>query len=74
MTSAPNPAAMTNVCYTYIAHGVKKMAVHNLEKTEDIDVCILTREELLEVMNKGLISQGDMLAPLWRWMYENVER
>ena len=71
MTSSPNPAAMTNVCHTYIAYGVKRVAEQKLENTEDIDVCLLTRDELLDVMNKGLISQGDMLAPLWRWMYEN---
>lgn len=31
----------------------------------------MTKEELLEAMRYGDILQGDMLAPLWRYMYEN---
>lgn len=69
--TAPNPSAMTNICYTFIAKGVKKESEQNLEKTEDIDILLLSKDELLEVMHKGEISQGDMLAPLWRYMYEN---
>lgn len=68
-TTAPNPAAMTNVCFTFVAKGVRKTCCQNLEKTEDIDVCELTEQELLEVMKAGEIAQGDMLSPLWQWMY-----
>ena len=69
MTTSPNPAAMTNVCYTFVAKGVKKLKGQHLEPTEDIDVVEMTEEELLKVMEDGQISQGDMLAPLWRWMF-----
>lgn len=67
--SAPNPAAMTNMCYTFIAKGVHKVSAQMLEKTEDIDICEMSEEELLDKMKCGLILQGDMLAPLWQWMY-----
>ena len=69
--TAPNPAAMTNICYTFVAKGVHKTGNQNLERTEDIDVCEMTEEELLEVMKNGEIIQGDMLSPLWQWMYQN---
>lgn len=69
--TAPNPSAMTNICHTYIATGVKRVSEQHLEDTEDIDILILSKEELIEAMCKGEISQGDMLAPLWRYMYEN---
>lgn len=73
--TAPNPAAMTNLCYTFVARGVFKSGEQNLENTEDIDVCEMTEEELLDVMKAGLITQGDMLSPLWQWMYNlEVER
>ena len=73
--TAPNPAAMTNLCHTFIARGVYKAVEQNLEPTEDIDVCEMTEEELLEIMKAGLITQGDMLSPLWQWMYNlEVER
>lgn len=67
--TAPNPAAMTNLCYTYVARGVYKTGEQTLEKTEDIDVCELTEDELVEVMMLGQIVQGDMLSPLWQWIY-----
>lgn len=74
-TTAPNPAAMTNLCYTFVAKGVYKSGEQNLEKTEDIDVIEMTEEELLDVMKSGQITQGDMLSPLWQWMYNlEVER
>lgn len=69
--TAPNPAAMTNTCYTFVAKGVYKTGNQNLERTEDIDVCEMTKEELLAVMKNGEIIQGDMLSPLWQWMYQN---
>ena len=69
--TAPNPAAMTNICYTFLAKGVYKTGEQTLERTEDIDICEMTEEELLEVMKNGEIIQGDMLSPLWQWMYQN---
>ena len=63
---------MTNLCYTFVARGVYKSGNQDLEKTEDIDVCEMTEAELLEVMKSGQITQGDMLSPLWQWMY-NIE-
>lgn len=70
MTTSPNPSAMTNTCHTYIAKGVKQVSEQNLEKTEDIDIHLLSKNELLNVMMNGGINQGDMLAPLWRLLYE----
>ena len=68
--TAPNPSAMTNICHTFIADGVKKVAEQNLEQTEDIDIVLMSREELIDSMSKGEILQGDMLAPLWRYLFE----
>lgn len=67
--TSPNPSAMTNLCYTFLAKGVHKVGEQTLEKTEDIDVCEMTEQELLDIMKRGLIMQGDMLSPLWQWMF-----
>jgi len=72
LTTASNPASMNNLCYTFIAEGVKRTTTQQLEKTEDIDVCELTEVELLKVMESGQITQGDMLSPLWQWMFRRV--
>ncbi len=71
MKEAPNPAAMTNWNYTYLVTGVRRLSGQHLEQTEDIDVCLLSADEVLELMQKGEIAQGIMLAPLWRWMAEH---
>lgn len=71
--SAPNPSAMTNMCYTIVAKGVHKACEQNLEKTEDIDICEMSESELLDKMRCGSIVQSPMLASLWQWMY-NIER
>lgn len=70
MTSAPNPAAMTNVCYTFVVRGVKRTGHQKQEETEDIDVFEIEENELINLMVEGKIIQSDMLSPLWRWMYE----
>lgn len=70
--TAPNPAAMNNICYTFLVQGVRRIKGQSLEITEDIDVCELTEEELLDVMDRGEIVQGDMLSPLWQWMYKKI--
>ena len=68
--TAPNPSAMTNICHTFIADGVEKVAEQRQENTEDIDLVLISKEERIEIMRNVEISQGDMLAPLWRYMYE----
>ena len=66
--SSPNPAAMTNLNYTYLAKRVKKTTEPHLEISEDIEVYLKTRDEVLELMNNGQIRQGCMLAMLWKYM------
>lgn len=66
--STPNPAAMTNLNYTFLAEGVLKTSHPHQEKTEDIEVFTVSRDELLKLMENGEINQGCMLAMLWKYM------
>lgn len=66
--SAPNPAAMNNLNYTYLARGVQKISEPHLEASEDIEVFLKNKEEVLELMEKEEIKQGCMLAMLWKYM------
>ena len=72
--TAPNPAAMTNKNYTFLAKGVKPISSQHLEKTEDIDVILLTPDEVKDVLTEGKMMQGIMQAPLWRLFYEEKGR
>ncbi len=69
--SAPNPAAMTNRNYTFLAQGVKYTGARHLEKTEDIDIFLMNYVELKETVVNGGFLQGQMLAPLWKYIAEH---
>ena len=69
--SAPNPAAMTNFNYTFLAKGVEKISEAHQEQTEDINVYLVSFEELKDITNKNQIIQGQMLAPFWKLIAEN---
>ncbi len=72
--TAPNPAAMTNRNYTFLAKGVKQISSQHLERTEDIDVIVVSREEVKQILKDGKMMQGIMQAPLWRMFYEEEGR
>ena len=68
MKCAVNPSMITTFCYTYIARDVKRVSTQNLETTEDIDVYLLCKDELIQKINNGDIIQGIMLAPLLKFL------
>ena len=68
---APNPSAMTNWSFTYLAEDVTRSVAPTQEPTEDIDVTEVSRDELLLLMGTGQIVEGVMLAPLWKHLYMN---
>ncbi len=70
--SAPNPAAMTNLNYTYLAKGVSKISKPHQENTEDIEVSIMSKDEVYKLMKNGEIKQGCMLAMLWKYWAEDI--
>lgn len=69
--SYPNPSAMTNKNYSFLARGVEYTGERHLEKTEDIEIRLATFEELKKIVSTGGIKQGQMLAPLWKYIAEN---
>ena len=69
--STPNPAAMTTTNYSFLAKGVRYSGERHLERTEDISIHLMTFEEVKEMVMNGEIKQGQMLAPLWKYIAEN---
>ena len=63
---APNPNSMSNWCYSFFADGVKCQASIQQEETEDIEVVVVDKEQLMSMMQQGQIVEGVMLAPLWQ--------
>lgn len=68
-TISGNPSTTNNLTYCYLAKGVKRTAAQHLDETEDVEVHILKREEVLDLMLNDEIKQSLMLAPLWKYFY-----
>ena len=64
-----NPSTTNNLSYCFLAKGVKQTEQQHLDATEDIEVLVMTRDELLELMMADEMKQSLMLAPLWRYFY-----
>lgn len=71
LVAAPNPGAMTNYSHTFLARGVRPVSTQHLEATEDIDVFTFTEDEVFGMLRSGQIKQALMIAPLWKYFFEN---
>lgn len=67
----PNPSSMTNMNYTFLAKNVRKETEQNLELTENIDVLLLSLDEVKSLLSTYKIIEGIQQAPLWRYIAEN---
>lgn len=67
MVIGQNPSTCSNWTHCFIATGVERMGNQQLDRTEDIDVVLLSREEVLSMLRNDELKQALMLAPLWRY-------
>lgn len=67
MVTAPNPTNHTNRSHTFLAEGVRRLAPQQAEETEDIDVHLLTEEEVRELLEADAVEQCLHAAPLWKY-------
>lgn len=64
-----NPSTTNNLTYCYVAEGVKHISGQHLDRTEDVAVRILSREEVEELLRSDSLKQSLMVAPLLRYLY-----
>lgn len=69
--SSPNASGMSNLCHTFIAHGVRRVSDPHLESSEDIRVHLLSKKEIEQLLLTDSIIEGVMQAPLWRYLMYN---
>lgn len=67
MTIGQNPSTCNNWTHCFLAKGVEKISEQKLDRTEDIDVVLLSREQVLDMLHNDQLKQALMLAPLWRY-------
>lgn len=65
-TLSANASAMNNTTYCFLATDVEKVAAQHLDETEDLITLLLSRDELLAMMDNGTPKQALMAAPLWK--------
>lgn len=66
---AVDPSNMTEVSYSFLAKGVKKVSEQHLEKTETIEIVLLSEDEVKQALINGSIVSSLMAAPLWQYLY-----
>lgn len=59
-----NPGSMNNLTYSFIAKGVKKLCEQHLDETEDINVKLLSEDEVRRMLRNDEVKQALMAAPL----------
>ena len=70
MTVSANTSTMTNLTHCFLATGVERAGGQHLDRTEDIEVHLLTEEEAFALLAGDKIRQSLMAAPLWKYFYE----
>lgn len=70
MQISANPSTHTNLTHCFLAIGVELLREQHLDKGEDIQVRIFTRNEVLQMLRSGEMWQSLMAAPLWKYFAE----
>ncbi len=68
IVNSANPGTHTNLTHCYIAEGVVKMKEQELDDTEEINVCKLTRDEVVDLLMNNQIRQSLHASALWKYM------
>ena len=66
-TVEPNPAIMGNLCHTFLAEGVEKVAEVELDANEEIDVFTVPASELPALVRSGRIRHAMVISALHFW-------
>ena len=67
MTISANPSTHINLTHCYLATDVEPLGKQHLDQGEDLEPRIFSREEVLDMLQKGEIWQALMAAPLWKY-------
>lgn len=71
MMLSGNSSTTSNITHCFLATGVRKISEQHLDNTEDLNVCLLTAEQVRLLLTNDKIRQALMAAPLWKYFAEN---
>jgi 8-oxo-dGTP pyrophosphatase MutT (NUDIX family) len=61
----PNPALQTNLMYGYVAYDAEKTSIQKLDEAEDIEVHLVSLDELIAMTKRGEFLNGLQVAALF---------
>lgn len=67
MVISGDTSTTDNLTYSYIARGVKKLSGQHLDATEDIQVLLMSEQEVYDLLLADEMKQSLMAAPLWKY-------
>ena len=67
MTLTPNPSSMSNFTHCFLATGVEPIGPTHLDATEELEVHLLEREEVLTLLKENRLIQSLMISPLLKY-------
>lgn len=70
MVISANPSTHTNRCYCYLATDLEKVQEQDLENSEEIEVHLLSLEEVRALLKEDKILQALQAAPMWKYFAE----
>ena len=73
MCISANPTSMTNMTHCFVATGVEKVSDQHLDATEELEVHLLSRDEVQALLQNNEMIQSLMIAPLLRFFMEAAE-
>ncbi len=71
LRACANPGTHNNWCHIFLATGVERMDVQQLDHTEEISVHLLSQQEVLDLLRTGGVAQALHAAALWRYFAEH---
>jgi len=70
----PNPAFLTNRCYTFLANNVQKInEKKKLDETEDIEVELVSLKKIPELIREGRISNSLVVTAFWWFFSDKID-
>jgi len=63
--TSPNPAINNNKAYLFLAEATKKVAAQNFDPFEDIDVVLINKNEVLNMIRNNEIIHGVQIGAIY---------
>ena len=62
-----NSSTTNNISHCFVARGVRRTGGQHLDSTEDLEVVLLDKSQVWDLLIHDQIKQALMAAPLWRF-------